>query len=143
MRFYVFTPGTPGYIAAEVAVRELFEDTQEARAWANDTWIPWWSDSARIIDRAEALMVPLYREALERWEAGDDTTLQETEVAEVRAGRRGTAALEAAEGCRVATAALAADDDELISDAVLAHAHAGCGWSFPDEPKERRLNVVR
>jgi hypothetical protein len=37
MRFYVFTSGSPGYISAEVAVRELgVGDPDEPRAWAAD-----------------------------------------------------------------------------------------------------------
>ena len=144
MRFYVFTPGTPGYIAAEVAVRELFEDAHEARAWASDTWSPAGAleDEPTFISRAEALMVPLYRDALEAWERRDDAVLQETEVAEVLARRKGTASLEASEGCSVAAAALAADDDELIRDAVNRHAHNGCGWRFPDESRPRPFTVV-
>ena len=31
MRYYVFTPGSPGYISAEVAVRDL-EGADEARS---------------------------------------------------------------------------------------------------------------
>jgi hypothetical protein len=50
-------------------------------------------------------MVPLYREALERWEARDDSILQATEVAEIRASRRDTAADDAKLGCSVAEAA--------------------------------------
>jgi len=68
MRFYVFTPGSPGCIAAEVAVRDL-TDEHEGRAWADDTWSPatYYGDERRFVSRAEVLMVPLYREALERW----------------------------------------------------------------------------
>jgi hypothetical protein len=82
MRFYVFTPGQPGYISAEVAVRELLSDPDEARAWADDSWGHPWLDY-RIISRAEALMVPLYREALERWERRDDAVLQEAETTKI------------------------------------------------------------
>lgn len=138
MRFYVWTDGTPGYIAAEVAVRDL-EGADEARRWAADEWA---HDGRRIITRAEALMRPAYRTALEAWERRDDAVMQRTEVAEILEGKRGTAALEAAEGCSVAQAALVADDDERIRDAVYEHAHNGCGWSVPDEPKQRPLHAV-
>ena len=107
MRLYVWTDGTPGYISAEVAVRDL-EGVEEGRGWAED----WWTTlpTTRIITQAEALMRPAYCEALEAWERRDDAVMQETEVAEILERRRGTAELEAAEGCRVAAAALAADD---------------------------------
>lgn len=139
MRFYVFTPGSPGYISAEVAVRDL-TDSVEARAWAED----WWTIRAgqQIISRSKAVMVPMYRDALEAWERRDDAVMQRTEIAEILEGWRGTAALEAAEGCSVAQAALVADDDERIRDAVYGHAHNGCGWSVPDEPKQRPLRAV-
>lgn len=139
MRLYVWTDGTPGYISAEVAVRDL-EGVDEARGWADD----WWTalPRTRVISRAEALM--RYREALEAWERRDDAVMQRTEVAEILESRRGTAVREASEGCRMAAAALAADDDEMIREAVNEHAHEGCGWSFPDEPRPpRRLNAVR
>jgi hypothetical protein len=70
MRFYIYRPGTPGYISAEVAVRELpTDDSAHLQAWAEDTWSPsWLGDAHRFISRTEALMVPLYRDALERWE---------------------------------------------------------------------------
>jgi hypothetical protein len=141
MRFYVFTTGSPGYISAEVAVREL-SDEHEARAWANDTWIPWWSDSARIISHSEALMVPLYRDALERWERRDDAILQATEVAEVLDGRRQEAVHFAKLGCREAIAAVADQDDERIRFVVMEHGHdERCGGrDFPDE--RRALQVV-
>lgn len=89
-------------------------------------------------------MVPLYREALERWERRDDAVLQETELGEAVASRKGTASLlEASEGCSVAAATLAADDDELIRRTIQEHVHEGCGWSYPGVPTPRRLNVVR
>jgi hypothetical protein len=141
-RFYVFTPGKPGYISAEVAVRVLpVGDPHEPRAWANDSWPHHWLPY-RIISRSEALMVPLYREALEAWERRDDSVLQATEVAEILESTRGDAELEAVAGCRVAQAALVADDDERIREAVCRHAHEGCGWRFPDEPKQRPLRAV-
>jgi hypothetical protein len=39
-----------------------------------------YDDERRFISRAEALMVPLYREALERWKRRDDDVLQTTEM---------------------------------------------------------------
>jgi hypothetical protein len=112
-RFYVFTPGKPGYISAEIAVRELpTGPPAESRAWAEDSWAH--QSGQRLISRSEALMVPLYCEALERWESRDDSILQGTEIAEVRASRRSTAAYDAELGCSVAAAALEADDDEAI-----------------------------
>jgi hypothetical protein len=47
-------------------------------------------------------MVPLYREALERWERRDDTVLQDTQVAQIRVEHRAEAASEAERGCTVA-----------------------------------------
>jgi hypothetical protein len=87
MRLYVYTPGRPGYIGAEVAVREL-TDEHEARAWASDTWSPatsWGSSAA-----PKRWWCRFTGTALERWEARDDSILQETEVAETRAGMRTT-----------------------------------------------------
>lgn len=81
MRFYVFTPGQPGYISSEHAIRELPEGLDEARGWADDNCHI--DGTRRLISHAEALMVPSYREALERWEARDDAVLQETELADV------------------------------------------------------------
>jgi hypothetical protein len=136
-------PGSPGYIAAEVAIRE-FEGEHEAPAWANDTWSPatHYDDERKFITRAEALMVPLYREALERWEARDDSVLQETEITEIRASRRSTVAYDAELGCSVAAAALAADDDETIATVISEHCHdERCGGrDFPDQ--RRPLQVV-
>jgi hypothetical protein len=141
MRFYVFTPGSPGYISAEVAIREIpTDDPDEPRGWADDRWAGQYAE--RIITRTEALMRPVYRQALEAWERGDDAMMQRTEVAKIFEDRRGTAALEAAEGCSVAQAALVADDDERIHEAVNRHAHEGCGWRFPDEPRLRRALIV-
>jgi hypothetical protein len=133
MRFYVFTPGSPGYISAEVAVREL-TDEHEAWAWAEETWSPAFGAAHRFISRAEVLMVPLYRGALDRWEARNDSTLQATEVAEIRASRRSTAASDAELGCSVAAAALADDDDEAIRVVINEHCHdERCGGrDFPD-----------
>jgi hypothetical protein len=140
-RFYVFTPGSPGYISAEVAVREL-TDEHEARAWADDSWSHHWLPY-RIVSRSEALMVPLYRKALEAWERRDDSVLQATETAEVLESRRREAAGHAGLGCSVASTALAAEDDEAIRAAVNEHVHEGCGGrDFPDEPKSRSLQVV-
>jgi hypothetical protein len=135
MRFYVFTRGSPGYISAEVAVREL-TDEREARAWASDVWSPACpvGDEPRFISRAEAHMVPLYRDALERWERREDGILQATEVAQILEEHRGEAASLAALGCSVAAAALAADDDEAIRASINEHVHAMCGGrNFPDE----------
>jgi hypothetical protein len=145
MRFYVYTPGSPGYISAEVAVREL-TDEHEARAWAEELWPPaTYEDERRFISRAETLMVPLYRDALERWEARDDSILQGTEVAEIRASRRASAASFAELGCREAAAAVAAHDDERIRFAIMEHCHdERCGGrDFPDEPPTRHLSAVR
>lgn len=141
MRFYVWIEGQPGYISAEVAVRDL-RGPDEARAWANDTWIPWWSQSAKIITRAEALMRPKYREALEAWERGDDGVMQETEGAQRRGELRQEAASESALGCTVANAALNGGDPEAIEEAVQRHGHDGCGWSLPGEPRSRHLHPV-
>jgi hypothetical protein len=135
-RFYVFTPGKPGYISAEVAVRMLPTDRPgEALAWAEDSWshpgLP-----SRIISRSEAFMVPLYRDALDRWEARDDSILQATEITEIRASRRSTVACDAELGCSVAAAALEADDDAAIAAVISEHVHEGCGGRyFPDEPR--------
>lgn len=62
-RFYIFTPGSPGYIGTELAVEPIRGGEPEQKGWA--------SDCARmapgdlIISRAEALEDPRYREALE------------------------------------------------------------------------------
>jgi hypothetical protein len=82
-------------------------------------------------------MVPLYREALERWERRDDAVLQDTEVAQIRAEHRAEAAAEAKRGCSLAAAAVDADDPEMIRAAVNEHGHEGCGWHLPDEPPTR------
>jgi hypothetical protein len=89
MRFYVWTEGTPGYISAERAIREL-TDEHEARGWANDC--AGLHEGQRLISGSEALRVPHYRDAAERWEARDDSILQATEVAEVLSSRRFTLA---------------------------------------------------
>jgi hypothetical protein len=90
-------------------------------------------------------MVPLYREALERWQSRDDSILQATEVAEIRASRRSTAAYDAELGCSVAAAALEADDDEAIATVISEHCHdERCGGhDFPDKPRPRSLQVIR
>lgn len=141
MRCFVWTDGTPGYIAAEVAIREL-SGSDEARGWAEDWWTP--LPSQRIITRSEALMRPTYREALEAWERQDDSVMQEAEVTEIRASRRSEAAYFADLGCRDAAAAIAANDDEQIRVVVNEHAHdQRCGGpDFPDEPRRRTLSVV-
>nr|MBA2601063.1 hypothetical protein [Actinomycetota bacterium] len=82
MRFYAYTPGEHGYISAEVAIRDLMGE-DEARGWADDWWKPG-CGSYELISRAEALMVPTYRDALEWWERRDDAILQDTEVAPIR-----------------------------------------------------------
>jgi hypothetical protein len=140
MRFYVFTPGSPGYIAAEVAIRELPTGPPgEARTWAED--ICGLQEGQRLISRSEAVMVPLYREALERWERRDDSILQATEVAEILDGRRQEAAYFAGLGCREAAAALADDHDEAIHAVISEHVHERCGGrDFPDQ--RRLLQVV-
>jgi len=139
VRFYVFTPGPPGYISAEVTIRDLMGE-DEARGWA-DEWKPG-SGSHELISRAEALMVPASRDALERWERRDDSILQDTEVAQTRADHRAEAESEAELGCSMAAAALDADDPEAIRVAINEHGHNDCGWQFPDDPKPRRLRSV-
>ena len=112
MRFYVWTEGNPGYIAAEVAVRDL-KGSDEARSWAAD----WWNGPCterRIISRSEALMRPAYRTALEAWERRDDTVMQASEVARIRSDLRSEVAGIADLGCREAASALAAGDEEAI-----------------------------
>jgi len=53
MRFYAFTPGSPGYISAERAIRELPTDPPgEARAWAQD--VCGLQEGQRLISRSEA-----------------------------------------------------------------------------------------
>jgi hypothetical protein len=84
-RFYVWTDGTPGYIAAEVAIRDV-DGTDEARAWASDWCTP--LPGQRIISEAEARMRPAYGAALEAWERRDDAVMQAAEVAEIHASRR-------------------------------------------------------
>ena len=141
MRFYVWTEGDPGYITAEVAIRDV-SGPDEARAWASDWWTP--LPGQRIISEAEARMRPACRDALERWERRDDAILQAREVATIRAEHRDEAMSHAALGCSVAAAALADDDAEAIRAAINEHVHEGCGGRyFPDEPTPRRLNVVR
>lgn len=142
MRFYVFSSGPPGYITAEVAVRDL-EGADEARAWAADEWA---HNGRLIISEAKALMRPAYRQALERWERQDDAVLQDTEVAEIRASRRREASYFAELGCSDAATAIAEGDDEQIRVVINEHCHdERCGGrDFPDEPRVRRaLNVVR
>jgi hypothetical protein len=141
MRFYVYTPGSPGYISGEVAVRDL-TDEHEARTWADDTWSPatYVATERRFLSRAEALMVPVYRDALERWQSRDDSILQATEVAEIRASRRSTVAYDAELGCSVAAAALADDDDEAIATVISEHVHEGCGGrDFPGPRRSLQL----
>ena len=143
MRFYVWTEGNPGYIAAEVAVRDL-KGSDEARSWAAD----WWNGPCterRIISRSEALMRPAYRTALEAWERRDDTVMQASEVARIRSDLRSEVAGIADLGCREAASALAAGDEEAIYAVVADHEHDDrCGGRyFPDEPRPRRLNAVR
>ena len=140
MRFYVFTPGSPGYISAEVAVREA-SDEYEARAWANDEWA---HNGRTIITQAEALMVPTYRDALERWERRDDAVMQQREVAQIRSDVRSEAAGIAELGCREAASAVATGDDERIYAVVTDHGHdARCGGRyFPDDPRTRPLSLV-
>ncbi|MGI8617340.1 MAG: hypothetical protein ACR2L4_11285 [Actinomycetota bacterium] len=89
-------------------------------------------------------MVPLYREAIEAWERGDDAVLQATEAGELLHSRQSHAASEAELGCSVAAAALAENDDEAIRDALMAHYHdERCGGrDFPDDPKPHRLRSV-
>ena len=142
MRFYVFTPGSPGYISAEVAVRDL-KGSDEARGWAADWWIGPYTDS-RIISRSEALMRPAYRTALDAWELRDDDVMQTTEVAQIRREVREEAAGIAELGCREAARALAGGDDDDIYAIGSKHEHdERCGGRyFPDEPP-RRLNAVR
>jgi len=140
MRYYVFTPGSPAYISAEVAVRDL-KGADEARGWAEDWWTP--LPRQRIITRAEALM--RYREALEAWQRHDDRVMQGTEVAQIRHDVRSEAVGIAELGCREAASALATGDDERIYAVVSDHGHDDrCGGRyFPDKPAQRRLNVVR
>jgi hypothetical protein len=142
MRYYVFTPGSPGFISAERAIRELPTDAPGAtRAWAED--VCGLQEGQRLISRSEALMVPHYRDALERWEARDDSILQATETAEIRASRRSTVAYDAELGCSVSAEALEADDDEAIASVISEHVHEGCGGrDFPDEPRSRSLQAV-
>jgi hypothetical protein len=86
-------------------------------------------------------MVPHYRDALERWEARDDSILQAREIAEIRTSRRSTVAYDAELGCSVAATALEANDDEAIATAISEHVHDGCGGrDFPDH--RRSLPVV-
>lgn len=141
MRFYVWTDGNPGYIAAEVAVRDL-KGADEAQSWAADWWIGPYTDS-RIISRSEALM--RFRQALEAWERRDDAVMQATEGTQIRSEVRSEAAGIAELGCREAASALDAGDDERIYAVVSEHWHdERCGGRyFPDEPTPRRLNVVR
>jgi hypothetical protein len=92
-------------------------------------------------------MVPLYRDALERWERRDDSILQATEVAEIRASRRSTVAYDAKLGCSVAAAALEADADEAIRFVIMEHGHdVQCGGrNFPDQRRSiqvRHLNAA-
>lgn len=94
-RFYVFTPGSPGYISAEVAIRDL-EGADKARLWAADEWA---HNGRGIISRSEAMMRPAYRAALEAWERGDDDVMQATEVAQIRSEVRAEAASIADLGC--------------------------------------------
>ena len=88
-------------------------------------------------------MVPLYRDALERWERRDDSILQDTEVARIRAEHRAEAASEVELGCSAAGTALDADDPEAIRNAINDHAHEGRGWSLPGEPRTRHLQPGR
>jgi hypothetical protein len=143
MRFYVYTPGSPGYISAEVAVREL-TDEHEARAWAEDAWPACFGgEDYRYISRAEALMVPLYREALERWDARDDAILQQTEVSKIRAEHRAEAEGRAAFGCMVAAKALVDGNQDAIREAISAHEHdQRCGGRDPELPGTRHLHPV-
>lgn len=136
-RFYAFTPGAPGYISAEVAVRDL-KGADEARRWAAD----WWNGpdtDGRIISRCEALMRPAYRTALEgtprrQRDAGDrgrpDPERSAVGIAEL--------------GCREAASALATGDDERIYAVVSDHGHdERCGGHyFADDPRSRRFTVI-
>jgi hypothetical protein len=143
MRFYVFTPGSPGYISAEVAVRELStEPHDEAHAWARDTWAA--ERGQLVISRSEALMMPRYREALDAWERRNDDVLQATEAGEVLRSRKEDAAAQAKLGCSMAAASIAADDDDAIRDVVMAHVHdERCGGrDFLDPRRTRRLRSV-
>jgi hypothetical protein len=146
MRFYAYRLGSPGYISAEVAVRELpTDDPAHVQAWAEDTWAPaWLSEKHRFISRAEALMVPRFREALERWERRDDGILQDTETTAILESRRQDTASRANLGCREAAAAVDAQDDERIRFVIMEHCYdEGCGGrDFPDEPRRRSLQVV-
>lgn len=84
---------------SEHAIRELpVGPPGEAQAWAEDRCNL--EEGQRVISRSEAHMVPLYRDAIERWELGDDAVLQSTEVAEVLDGRRREATWLTELGCR-------------------------------------------
>jgi hypothetical protein len=141
MRFYVFTPGEPGYISAEVAVRDL-RGADEARSWANDSWVL--HDPNRIISRSEALMRPAYRAALEAWERRDDDVLQATEAGRIRSRVRSEAVGIAELGCQEAASALDAGDEERIYAVVSDHGHdERCGGRyFADDPRPRPFTIV-
>jgi hypothetical protein len=136
----VFTPGSPGYISAEVAVRDL-RGADEARSWANDSWA---HQSNRIISRSEALMRPVYRQAVEAWERGNDDVMQTTEVAQIRREVREEAAGIAELGCREAASALAGGDDERIYAVVSNHGHdERCGGRCVAEgPRPRAFTII-
>ncbi len=140
MRFYAYTPGEHGYISAEVASRDLSGE-DEPRSWANDELA---HNGRMIISRAQALMVPTYRDALDRWERRDDSILQETEIARIHAEWRDEAASIAVLGCRAARSALEARDDDVIHAVISSHAHnERCGGRyFPDDPKPRGLRSL-
>jgi hypothetical protein len=140
-RFYVFNPGTPGYITAEDAVRDL-GGSDEARRWAADWWKGPYPDR-RIISHAEALIRPAYRTALEAWERRDDDVMQATEVARIRSEVRSEATGIAELGCREAASALATGDDERIYAVVTDHGHDDrCGGRYLPDATPRRLSVV-
>lgn len=66
-------------------------------------------------------MRPVYRQALDVWERGDDDVMQTTEVAQIRREVREEAAGIAELGCREAASALDAGDEERIYAVVTGH----------------------
>lgn len=141
-RFYVFTPGSPGYISAEVAFADRPGDPHWAGVLAEDACLM--QEGQRILSRSEAFMVPLYREALECWERRDDDILQATQTADRLARAQREVTGWARLGCRDAAAALVELDGEAIYDFAGEHNHLwdGCGGHYPEEALWRAQGLI-
>jgi hypothetical protein len=82
MRFYLYRPGSPGFVVEEIAIMEATfngDRAQQARL-ATDRLAAQAGD--RILSVEEMLTTPETKDALRRWRAHEDDAFESREVAE-------------------------------------------------------------